>query len=110
MSEKLPYLNIVLGLIGFGWLLVRTSTRWSEYPTEVRLLLAKTLALFFGLLVVSAEIAAGEDAIPFRSVVVISCVKVFALVTLWLTRTTKYRTGTRTFDGNPGADQNRDVA
>jgi hypothetical protein len=104
----LPTANLILGMVGFMWLLLRTSRRWDEYPTEIRMLLGLTLGLFFGLLAVSVEIVA--DMLSLNVTIVITTVKVFALVVLWLTRTTKYRTGTRSSTGNPGADQNKDVA
>lgn len=109
MMDALPVVNIALGLCGFVWLLMRTSSRWTEYPDEVRLLLTLALGLFFGLLAVSAELLNQPNAIPARAPVAIFCVKSYALLVLWLTSTTKYRTGTRTADGNLGADQNRDV-
>ncbi len=108
MMQWLPAVNIVLGLIGFVWMLLRTSARWREYPTEIQKLLTLTLALFFGLLATSFDMFISTDTL-LRSAVVISAVKVAALYVLWTTHTTKYRTGTRTVDGNPGADQNRDV-
>lgn len=77
-------------------------------PTEVQKLLTLTLALFFGLLCTSVELFVAETTL-LRSTPVISVVKVFAWYVLWATRTTKYRTGTCTVNGNPSADQNRDV-
>lgn len=104
----IPVINLLLGAVGFGWLTIRTVRRRSEYPGEVMLLLRLTLALFFGLLFVSLEMVLRTD-VPLASAVIVSCVKVYALFVLALTRTTKYRTGTRTFDGNRGANPNRDV-
>ena len=109
MTPDLPAVNVILGLVGFAWLLARTWRRWAEYPDEVRLLLVMTVALFFGLLAVSVQLVTFDEA-PIHAAAVISIVQVFCLFVLWRTRSTKYRTGTRTANGNLGADQNQDVA
>ena len=103
----LAALNIGLGFAGFTWLLLRTTRRRSEYPTEVLQLLYLAAALFFALLTTSIGIfVAGGFAFNAG---VITIVKVFALYVLWQTRSTKYRTGTRQSDGNPAADENLDI-
>lgn len=104
----LPALNIVLGFVGFGWLLMRTSMRWDEYPQEVRKLLALTLALFFGLLATSVEMFALENQLT-RSVVIIFLVKVTALYVLWATHSTLYRTGARRPDSGDGVNPDKDI-
>jgi hypothetical protein len=101
-------LNILLGFIGLTWLLLRTTRRRSEYPTEVLQMLYLAIALFFGLLSTSVVIFFDHEGPAFNAAV-IAIVKVFALFVLWRTRTTKYRTGTRQADGNPQADQNLDI-
>lgn len=108
MLQFLAGFNIILGLIGFGWLLGRTVRRSHEYPREVLMLLYLAIALFFGLLTTSVTVfLAGGVTVH---ALIISVVKVYALWVLWKTRTTKYRTGTRQKDGNPGAKQNEDIA
>lgn len=108
MIHTIAGFNLVLGAIGFVWLLIRTARRQHEYPTEVLLLLYMTIALFAGLLATSVDqYVLNEGSIV--NAVVITSVKLFAIVVLIATRTTKYRTGTRQDDGNPGADQNEDV-
>lgn len=106
--DLLNLFNLTLGLIGLTWLLVRTSSRWSEYPIEVRKILLMTCAVFFGLLATSAELFVREGRLLVAALI-ISTVKVSAIYVLATTRTTKYRTGTRTFDGDPGQDQDEDV-
>jgi Ca2+/Na+ antiporter len=107
MVHTLAIVNIGLGLGGFFWLLLRTTRRRSEYPNEILLLLYATLALFFGLIASSVGIFI-EGGTAFNTVA-ITLVKLFVLYVLWVTRSTKYRTGTRQSDGNPNADQNRDI-
>lgn len=103
----LPLVNFVFGLVGFTWFWLRTGHRRHEYPAEVMMNFRLTLALFFALLCTSAEmIVAGR--VPLLSAGVITVAKVYALIVLWRTSTTKYRTGTRTSSGNHGdnADEN----
>lgn len=108
MSRFLAGANILIGMTGFIWMLWRTTRRRDEYPTEILYLLYAAIALFFGLLTTSINIfLSGGDAF---NIVIIFMVKVYVLFVLWRTRGTKYRTGTRQTDGNPGADQNKDVA
>lgn len=108
LPEWLPVANIILGIIGFGWLIGRTLNRWREYPDELRLLLLMTLALFAGLLEVSVEIFVAENGLV-RSALVICVIKVFALFTLWATRHSLYRTGTREADSGDDVNPNEDL-
>lgn len=108
MIQIVSAINIVLGLIGFSWLLLRTLNRRDEYPDEVLLLLYATIALFFGLLTSSVAIYVAGGTVWNTGI--IGATKVFVLYVLWTTRTTKYRTGTRQKDGNPGAQQNKNIA
>lgn len=106
--EHVSTFNLVIGLIGFAWLLARTTARWTEYPHEIRLLLVTTLGFVFALLETSAEqiiFNLNGSVNPF----IIMAVKLLLLYSLFDTRTTKYRTGTRQADGNPNEDQNRNV-
>jgi hypothetical protein len=99
----LPYINIVLGLVGLFWLIIRTAHRWNEYPSEVRLLLVVTIMFVFALIETSAEtIVHGDDATS--NMFVVGFVKLFLLYTLWKTGTALYRTGTRTVDDGLGRD------
>lgn len=107
MLQFIAVFNIFLGLIGFAWLIYRTARRRHEYPDEILLLLYATIAIFFALLITSLSVfIAGGVAV---NVLVITAVKLFVLYVLYKTRATKYRTGTRQHDGNPGDDQNKDV-
>lgn len=90
-------LNILLGLFGFGWLLIRTTNRQHEYPREVILLLLLVLGFFFTLLVVSIEMWTRD--INTYGAPAITAVKVFAIYVLLKNRQTLFRTGTRTPDG-----------
>jgi hypothetical protein len=101
-------LNILLGLAGFSWLLLRTTSRWSEYPTELRLLLLKALALFFCLLATSTEMYFRDQSL-LVSTGVITATKTFALYTLWRTRGTKYRTGERAETARDSLNPNKDI-
>lgn len=104
----IAYVNIALGLVGALWLLGRTTHRWSEYPTEIRLLLVATLLLIFALIETSAELIRDDEGQSFNAITILA-VKLFLIYVLWKTHSTKYRTGTRQADGNPGSDPNRDV-
>lgn len=91
-------LNILLGLFGFCWLLIRTTNRQHEYPREVMLLLMLILGFFFVLLVTSAEMFFrhyNSSATP-----AITAVKTFAIYVLIKNRETLFRTGTRAPNGN----------
>lgn len=101
-------LNILLGLAGFTWLLLRTTRRRSEYPREVLMILYLSIVLFFGLLSTSIVSFFDAEASEYNAGI-ITIVKVYALFVLWKTFTTKFRTGTRQADGNPNADQNKDI-
>lgn len=102
--------NLILGLIGVSWLLVRTSHRWNEYPNEIRKLLTLLAAVYAALIATSAEMFADSTESSVRLAVVILAVKTYALWVLWTTRTSLYRTGTRGA-GNGDADHpNEDIA
>lgn len=107
MLHILAGFNILLGMAGFGWLLVRTVGRQHEYPTEVFLLLLLTLALFFGLLVTSLEMFS-RDFESYSSVA-ITGVKVFALFVLIRHRNTLFRTGARTEGNGDSTRPDRDI-
>lgn len=99
MTDAWLYLvNLSLGVIALGFLVLRTSMRRSEMPREVHLLHLLALTLLFGLLVVSSRALVAGLPISVDSLV-ITAVKVTALVILWRTRTTLYRTGTRHLEG-----------
>lgn len=108
MAEIVNWFNIVIGVLGFIWLLFRTTSRWSEYPREIQLLLVTTLGFIFALLETSAEqlfLDLGGSVNPY----IIMAVKMYLLFVLFDTRTTKYRTGTRQDDGNPDENANHNV-
>lgn len=106
--EILPVLNIMLGLAGFIWLLMRSERRWSEYPIEVKWLITTLGAFIFCLIMVSGEQIIAHTMINWTAAL-ITAVKILLHVMLVKTRHTKYRTGTRTDNGNLGDDPNRNV-
>jgi nitrate reductase gamma subunit len=107
MFHLIAGLNILLGLVGFTWLLVRSWKRTKEYPSEIALLLLLALTLFFGLLTTSIEQYARDDS--SYSAIAISLVKVFALYVLWKTETSLYRTGTRKGNESDNHHPNEDI-
>lgn len=109
LYEKVGAANLLLGCVGCWVLLFRTTSRDREYPWEVLMLLRLSLALFLCLLLVSVVLLLNVRA-PIGITFVISATKLFAIYAVWKTRTTKFRTGTRTANGNRGDDPNEDVA
>src|SRR5690606_15521065 len=89
-ADVLAVANLVLGIGGFSWLLLRTSRRWGEYPEEVRKLLMLEATLFFVLLITTLEIYLKQASRQLvLGVLLISVVKLNALYVLWATQDTK---------------------
>ncbi len=112
-GDPFAYINILLGIIGFAWLLLRSTTRWSEYPYEMKLLLFVTMSFIFALLETSAEQIINNDPVSFNSIVIF-IVKAFLVFVLFRTRSTLYRTGERSEDTtslalNDTDEPNRDI-
>lgn len=105
--HALAGVNILLGLVGFSWLLIRTTARLHEYPPEVLNLLYLAMALFFGLLVTSMEMFYRNDT--SYTALAITLVKVYALYVLWRHRATLFRTGQRTKTASDSRRVDKDI-
>lgn len=109
MVGVIAVLNMIIGIVGWVWLFWRTTQRWEEYPSEIRMLMVMSITLLFCLLAVSAEVLASDHKLK-ASVIVIFATKLNVLYILWRTRDTKYRTGLRNPGSGPQAGQvNKDI-
>lgn len=108
----IPVFNIVLGMIGFLWLLGRTANRRSEYPREVLGALLVLAAFVAALLEITAEQMARDEPVSL-TVFVIAGVKICLLAWLYRSRNSLYRTGQRhdggVTDNLDEVEVNRDI-
>lgn len=93
MMHTFAGLNILLGMFGFGWLLIRTTNRQHEYPIEVLMLLLVWMGFFFALLITSIDMWTRN--FNSYSAPAITAVKTLAIYVLLKHRKTLFRTGTR---------------
>lgn len=108
-NNWLATINILLGVVGFVWLLLRTTYRWHEYPKEIQMLLVVTLSFVFALLETSLEQILRDEDISFNAMVIFA-VKAFLILTLFKTRHTLYRTGERKPGNGDSINPDRNVA
>lgn len=107
--DWLPLANLILGLVGLAWLVARCALRWSEYPTEMRMILGALMGFVFVLIEMSAEQIYNDAPALGLNVIFITVVKIGLLIVLWQTRSALFRTGVRHPGNGDSDDPNRDI-